>query len=93
MVELNTVTGHQIFATSYENKDMGLLYPMIEIQNILLTSLNGMSMKGTPLHCKIWSPGRNPASRARPFSFVNWTKIPGFHSGPLQILKPKIRTR
>ena len=54
------------------------------------TSLKGVSgVNVTLLHWIIWSPGRSPALRARPFSFVNCTNIPGFQSGPLQILKRK----
>lgn len=50
-------------------------------------SLNGISPKSMPLQLSIWSPGLKPDSLAIPFSFVNWTKIPGFQSGPLQILR------
>lgn len=48
-----------------------------------------MSAKSISLQLSNWSPGRKPASLAIPTSLVNWTNIPGFHSGPLHILKHK----
>lgn len=56
----------------------------------VFTSLKGVSgVKTKLLHWMIWSPGLRPACLAILFSFVNWTNTPGFHSGPLQILKFK----
>lgn len=49
-------------------------------------SLNAMSLKSIPLQLRIWSPGLRPDSLAIPCSFVNCTNIPGFQSGPLQML-------
>jgi len=51
-------------------------------------SLNRTSEKSMLLTLRIWSPGRRPASRATLRSLVNCTKMPGFHSGPLQIPSP-----
>ena len=52
-----------------------------------LTLAKSMSTKLTPLHCRIWSPGRSPTSLARPTSLVDCTKTPGQPGGPLQILQ------
>jgi hypothetical protein len=67
---------------------VGLMVYGVHVR-LFSTSLNRMSPKSTLLQKRIWSPGRRPASRAIPPSFVNWTKMPGFHSGPLQILETR----
>lgn len=82
-----TIFSHQYPPSSRECQRYDVIAPSSAGSENLITSLKVALVKSSPLQDRIWSPGLKPASRAMPPSRINCTNMPGFHSGPLQILK------